>query len=157
MEVVNLRSLLPTRNQTMIKYWPECTRLSRCTGCCNSEKFECKATKIDVRMLRLTKLSYSTKSKRFVSKGKVPLLVDEHRECKCACRNSDAASCSDRFQMFDEKTCACACTNKSDQRRCSLSKVMSWNPETCKCNCTNVHTCSKGMIWHSRKCVCLKV
>lgn len=116
MAVVSLIDDLPN-DEGLFQYYPTCTRVERCSGCCSTPLFECQPTSVEDVLVNVRRLSYNRDTEKFGQNGVVPVIVKVHRSCKCGCRVR-AEHCN-HLQEYDKAECKCNCTNVSELNRCS--------------------------------------
>ncbi|GFR81848.1 vascular endothelial growth factor A [Elysia marginata] len=129
-------------------YYPRCTKVMRCGGCCSSKHVSCEPVEVERSVLN-------------VLKGQVPfpeadylifadfekVLVERHLSCRTRCKLSQS-KCG-AHKTFLPRQCACAC-NKTQS--CDGNRV--WDPETCRCTCARTRKCMRGQIFSQESCQC---
>lgn len=139
--VVSLRPKDET-DPTLV-YFPSCTRVKRCGGCCSHQLLSCQPVEIQTLTFEVqfsqnlcNKIPFisQTLTQRFIItsqviksqytggtkmtyRGKDIMPVEEHLKCKCDCRIKEE-DCSKAFQKYDKSQCKCYCTNVDDQHKC---------------------------------------
>ncbi|XP_053678881.1 vascular endothelial growth factor A isoform X2 [Anopheles nili] len=135
-------------------FYPTCTRVKRCSGCCNTNQLVCEAVVNRTILFKVTILEYrSGKKDRFSHLELVP--VEEHVRCKCQCRVKES-HCTER-QIYNPNNCRCECTNKEDRNQCLQERLLKqWNPNTCSCDCLpRTEECTSGSHYDRSACKCL--
>uniref|UniRef100_A0A182NVH4 Platelet-derived growth factor (PDGF) family profile domain-containing protein n=1 Tax=Anopheles dirus TaxID=7168 RepID=A0A182NVH4_9DIPT len=141
---------------TRFYYYPTCTRVKRCSGCCNTNQLVCEPVANRTILYKVAILEYrSGKKDRFSHRELVP--VEEHMRCKCQCRVKES-DCTER-QLYNPNNCRCECTNKEDRNRCLQERQLKqWNPSTCSCDCLpRNEECTSGSHYDRSACKCLPV
>ncbi|XP_049298827.1 uncharacterized protein LOC125771775 isoform X4 [Anopheles funestus] len=135
-------------------YYPSCTRVKRCSGCCNTNQLVCEPVANRTILYKVNILEYrSGKRDKFSHFDLVP--VEEHVRCKCQCRVKEW-HCTER-QVYNPNNCRCECTNKEDRNRCLQERQLKqWNPNTCTCDCLpRNEECTSGSHYDRSACKCL--
>ncbi|XP_037087163.1 vascular endothelial growth factor C-like [Pollicipes pollicipes] len=133
-------------------FWPSCTRVERCGGCCSHELLACKPTASKTIHVQVVRAEYEggTSGIRYTGAEMVPLEV--HTSCECGCRLS-AQDCN-RFQEYISSECRCKCVNEDDYYKCTKNDKKLWEPSTCMCKCKNERECSTGRYFDLNNCEC---
>ncbi|XP_052900189.1 uncharacterized protein LOC128306654 isoform X2 [Anopheles moucheti] len=135
-------------------FYPSCTRVKRCSGCCNTNQLVCEPVANRTIIYKVNILEYrSGKRDKFSHLELVP--VEEHVRCKCQCRVKEW-HCTDK-QVYNPNNCRCECTNKEDRNRCLQDRqIKQWNPNTCTCDCLpRNEECTSGSHFDRSACKCL--
>ncbi|XKL61477.1 hypothetical protein PGB90_008534 [Kerria lacca] len=138
-----------------IYYYPSCTRVDRCGGCCGSELLSCQATQIQFINYTVHIFEYNGKPV-LEHRGSKIVTVDKHIKCKCDCKIK-AKDCKSLHQKYEEKKCRCTCTNREEEQNClqqNDSKV--WNGSTCTCECRQIHECTTLYYFDENTCSCVR-
>jgi hypothetical protein len=152
--VVNLRPE-NDKDPTTI-YFPSCTVLNRCGGCCTHKLLSCSPIEEELITFSIMKSQYVAGSKKLQSRGKVTINVPEHKKCKCQCSITEK-DCN-RLQVYDKSQCQCKCSNTSDQEKCiQESKIKLWDNNECTCLCREQRECSTGYEFDSSTCSCVEI
>lgn len=114
MEIVPLKPDNDGDDPTII-YYPSCTRVKRCSGCCSNKLLSCQPTSIETKTFQVIKTQYVIGGK-LAYKGKVPVIVEEHTKCNCKCV-TQAKDCN-QFQKYNPSQCKCVCNNPDDKIKC---------------------------------------
>ncbi|KAK7576388.1 hypothetical protein V9T40_012674 [Parthenolecanium corni] len=143
---VNLRD---TDDPTLF-YYPSCTRVDRCGGCCSHELLTCQPKTKQY-------INYTVHVSKYIGKSKLEyrgtkvVTVEKHLKCNCECKVKPT-DCTSQ-QKYEENDCRCVCTNKEEEQRCTQEeKTKLWNPSTCQCQCREVHECSSGFFFDETRC-----
>ncbi|XP_026813773.1 platelet-derived growth factor D-like isoform X1 [Rhopalosiphum maidis] len=115
-------------------YYPMCTRVNRCGGCCGHDLLACRPTKIEILNFEVIVLQYkgSQESGKFEFKGLKSVSVDQHLNCKCDCI-IEKENCTP-LQIYNPNECGCMCTNEEDRHECHDEYGLKlWNSTACTC------------------------
>ncbi len=141
---------LQDTNDSSVFYFPSCTRIERCGGCCSHESLMCEATEkeyVNYTVLVMQKRSEGRpRSYRVIS-------VEKHMKCKCGCRikKEDCTS----LQVYEEKNCQCVCKDSEKEASCLQQENKLWNSSSCKCQCQDIIPCLSGFHFDYEKCTCV--
>ncbi|XP_035791162.1 uncharacterized protein LOC118466215 isoform X2 [Anopheles albimanus] len=151
-ELVSLRP--ENLTGTRYYYFPTCTRVNRCSGCCNTNQLVCEAVTTRKILYKVMIMEYRAgKKDRFSHLELVP--TEEHVKCKCLCRVRES-HCNE-LQVYNPNNCRCECTNREDRNRCVQERQLKqWNPDTCRCECLpRTEECTSGSHYDRSACKCL--
>ena len=117
---------------------PNLVHLARCKGVCREtgSSIECEPTKtrhMSMKMLFRTQLA-NREPKEMIKE----LILDEHVQCGCMCKQSDRMGCTGRF---NEASCECECDNRiygEERMMCESRTSAYWDQEACKCKSKSV-------------------
>ncbi|KAK6637300.1 hypothetical protein RUM44_007715 [Polyplax serrata] len=142
-------SLKPDRSRTTF-YYPSCTRVERCGGCCSHHLLSCQPTEYQYFPMTIVVADYLGGNKlRF--RGRKIIEVEAHKKCKCDCKIRPQ-DCS-RYQRYNPDKCQCECANYEDEIRCnSESPMKMWSKESCSCMCREEMECSFGSYFDPFTC-----
>ncbi|CAB3372723.1 Hypothetical predicted protein [Cloeon dipterum] len=133
-------------------YFPNCIRLPRCNGCCNTPLLTCEPTITRLRSFRVLQTDLKNEKLSNIQRSTV-IDVEEHLGCQCTCKVK-AKDCN-VFQKYNQKACRCVCVNKDDKDKCDLeSKLKLWDMQTCQCKCREASECSTGFYFDEKTCSC---
>ena len=112
---------------------PNLMYVMRCKGLCgdSESRTACAATKVrqkKVKMMVKTHLQGRDEKEKWKE-----LILDEHVECGCKCKDMSAAGCAGRFNTL---TCVCECEERfyGEQRVMCESRVSKyWDSASCRC------------------------
>uniref|UniRef100_A0A336MCE4 CSON015026 protein n=1 Tax=Culicoides sonorensis TaxID=179676 RepID=A0A336MCE4_CULSO len=150
--VVSLRP--KDENDPTMVYFPSCTRVKRCGGCCSHKLLSCQPVEIQTLTFEVIKSQY-TGGTKMTYRGKDIMPVEEHLKCKCDCRIKEE-DCNKAFQKYDKSQCKCYCTNVDDQHKCLQDRVNRiWDSSACVCRCRNTKECSSGYHFDHSVCDCI--
>ncbi|XP_003696855.2 uncharacterized protein LOC100869681 [Apis florea] len=137
-----------------IIYYPTCTRVKRCGGCCTHPFLSCQPTAMETRNFEIfvTALE-SNNGLRYQGKRIVP--IEEHTQCTCDCKIKET-DCNKK-QSYIPEECTCACNNVDEKKKCNESNMKMWHPDLCSCFCREVRECSTGFYFDQNSCRCLQV
>lgn len=99
-----------------INYFPSCTRVNRCGGCCTHKLLSCQPTEQNEIPYTISKSKYVGGSPGFQNMGPVQITVTEHTKCKCMCTITES-DCNS-LQIYEKSKCKCSCKNTDDQEKC---------------------------------------
>lgn len=110
-------SLIPDNEakEANVIYFPTCTRIKKCSGCCTSQLLSCLPTQTNTKTFEVTK-------SRFIGNGRMeyvgttPVIEEEHLACKCQCTVQEK-HCN-AFQIYNKSQCRCECQNTDDRNKC---------------------------------------
>ena len=144
---------LPASSPTSVFYYPTCTRIERCGGCCSHELLECQPVQVSSVRMKVIRTEFS--GGEFKYAGDEIVTLERHDKCACDCRVK-AQDCNEA-QVYLPHECRCMCKNINAEHVCN-SRPMDryWDPKECKCRCKNVHECSTGMIYDHGLCRCAR-
>ncbi|XP_055682725.1 platelet-derived growth factor subunit A isoform X2 [Lutzomyia longipalpis] len=152
---LTLVSLIPTEapNDPSIVYYPQCTRVKRCGGCCSHRLLSCQPTETETLTYTIVKSQY-TGGVRMQLVERVPIIVEQHTKCRCACAVKEE-HCN-RFQRYEASQCKCVCTNLEDQSKClKESELKIWDSNACNCRCRETKGCTTGTFFDETQCQCI--
>lgn len=136
-------------------YFPSCTRIMRCGGCCTHGGLSCQPVQHVDRNFEVMVVSVrsdatlSYKEKRIVS-------LEEHTKCKCDCRIKQE-HCNEK-QSYVQPECRCRCNNVDEEDKCrGNNETKIWNPDLCVCLCREEQECSTGFYFDQNTCRCKQV
>lgn len=143
---------IPPSDDPRVIYWPTCTRVERCGGCCGLDLLECAPTSTDTVDVWVMKMYMSGESHdQYDWKGNVKIPLERHLACECRCRTK-ASDCKPGLQYYDSQSCRCLCHNENQASSCQGSKR--WDPNTCGCVCTNLMHCLTDEVFDFNTCSC---
>ncbi|XP_060870220.1 vascular endothelial growth factor A-like [Metopolophium dirhodum] len=112
-------------------YYPMCTRVNRCGGCCGHDLLACRPTKIETLNFEVIVLQYNGSGKLEFN-GRKTVSVDQHLMCQCGCVIEEE-NCAP-LQVYSPDECRCMCTNEEDRQECNDEYGLRlWNSTTCTC------------------------
>uniref|UniRef100_A0A6B2EIR1 Putative vascular endothelial growth factor a-a-like protein n=1 Tax=Phlebotomus kandelakii TaxID=1109342 RepID=A0A6B2EIR1_9DIPT len=152
---MSLVSLIPTDspNDPSIVYYPQCTRVKRCGGCCSHRLLSCQPIEKETLTFTIIKSQY-TGGARMQLVERVPIIVDQHTKCRCGCAVQEE-HCN-RFQRYEKSQCKCICTNLEDQSKClKESELKIWDSKACNCRCRETKGCTTGTFFDENQCQCI--
>ncbi|XP_075158501.1 PDGF- and VEGF-related factor 1 isoform X1 [Haematobia irritans] len=141
--VVDLTPINPKSN-----YFPRCTRVKRCGGCCSTPWMSCQPTKTEIVNYQVYRYCYEHGAK-FCGLDVIP--VEQHLECKCDCRIKPK-DCNP-YQVYED--CRCHCTNTDARDKCLELEHKDWDDESCRCVCRQTENCTTGSYYDENQCKCL--
>ncbi|KAK7097037.1 uncharacterized protein [Littorina saxatilis] len=122
-------------SDNQIAYYPECTMVQRCGGCCPTQFLSCEPLykeKIVLKVLRARYLYPGAFSMEWEGFSTVEL--ERHLSCHAVC-TLQADDCGPK-KVFMPHQCKCKCLTSE---RCVNNKK--WDDDTCSCRCENEHSC----------------
>ncbi|KAI8798775.1 balbiani ring protein 3 [Biomphalaria glabrata] len=136
-----------------IVFFPQCTKMERCGGCCSSPNLECVPSYTERVSLKVFKAEVpSTDATQFVYKGFQTVIAERHLMCRIQC-TLDETKCGPQ-KLFLRNQCMCKCRQ---DLRCDSPRA--WDPEVCSCVCAIKKECCPsgqqcGLIFDPVKCDC---
>ncbi|XP_078369914.1 uncharacterized protein LOC144653719 isoform X2 [Oculina patagonica] len=136
-------------------YFPQCTWLNRCVGCCTSSNnlLACQPTgvqkkKVDYYHIRPQSGGYMPEEKS--------IWMEEHTGCQCQCIKTPD-SCDTITQYWRPDICECECNPGYRQHEMNCPAKFHYDPRKCDCVCkTGSKECSNpNMIWSDEECGCI--
>ncbi|KAF0750820.1 vascular endothelial growth factor C-like [Aphis craccivora] len=144
-------SLKDTDDQSLY-YYPTCTRVNRCGGCCAHDLLACQPTKVDTLNFEVMVSQYNDAGK-LEFKGRKTVSIDQHLKCKCGCvvKQEDCTP----LQTYYPNECRCMCSNEEDRDKCNEEyNLKLWNSATCTCQCREIKECTSGFGFDYNTCGC---
>ncbi|XP_060870385.1 uncharacterized protein LOC132944874 [Metopolophium dirhodum] len=133
-------------------YFPSCTRVDRCGGCCSHDLLSCQPTKIETLHFEVLVSQYNGEGK-LEFKGRKTVAIDRHLKCKCGCVIKEE-NCGP-LQIYNAKECLCKCSNEDEEEKChDEHDLKQWNSATCKCECREIKECTSGYGFDNYTCGC---
>ncbi|XP_067123741.1 platelet-derived growth factor C-like isoform X1 [Centruroides vittatus] len=133
-------------------FWPPCTRVRRCGGCCTSRLLKCAPVATSTISVKLIKARYSVPaSNRFDHLGYEIVHLEQHDKCRCVCREK-AEDCTS-LQVYSADKCKCECKNNALISSCTGSD-RHWDRRDCSCKCNVYEDCSTGFFFNPQSCKC---
>ncbi|KAK6626206.1 hypothetical protein RUM43_006512 [Polyplax serrata] len=133
-------------------YYPSCTRVQRCGGCCSHHLLSCQPVETEIIPMSIVVTDYLGGNK-LQFRGQKIIEVEQHTKCKCDCKIK-AENCS-RYQKYNPDKCQCECTNTDEEKKCSDEKTMKiWNSDNCSCVCREELDCGSGYYFDPFTCSC---
>jgi len=139
-------------NDPTVLFFPSCTRMERCGGCCTSDLYSCQPVEQETVFVQVIKTQY-TGGTRMKYAGKEIVPVEKHTACKCQCKIKES-DCTES-QEYDARSCQCRCTNQDDRQKCeSANQTRYWDVGRCICRCRLNDFCSTGFYYNEDTCQC---
>jgi len=117
---------------------PNLMYIMRCKGLCGDEESptSCAATRVRQKKVKMmVKTHFQGRDEKEKWKE---LILDEHVECGCKCRDMSAAQCTGRFNAM---TCECECEERfygEEKLRCESRVSTYWDSMACQCRSKSV-------------------
>ncbi|KAL5234634.1 hypothetical protein ACI65C_002044 [Semiaphis heraclei] len=144
-------SLKDTDDQSLY-YYPTCTRVNRCGGCCAHDLLACQPTKVETLNFEVMVSQYNDDGK-LEFKGRKTVSIDQHLKCKCGCVVKQE-NCTP-LQTYYPNECRCMCSNEEDRDKCNNEYSLKlWNSATCTCQCREIKECTSGFAFDYNTCGC---
>ncbi|KAL4112985.1 hypothetical protein QTP88_016697 [Uroleucon formosanum] len=144
-------SLKDTDDQSLY-YYPTCTRVNRCGGCCAHDLLGCQPTKVETLNFEVLVSQYNEDGK-LQFKGRKTVSIDQHLKCKCGCVVKPE-NCTP-LQTYYPNECRCTCSNEEDRDKCNDEyNLKLWNSATCTCQCREIKECTSGFAFDYNTCGC---
>ncbi|XP_076760959.1 PDGF- and VEGF-related factor 1 [Xylocopa sonorina] len=138
-------------NDPSIAYYPSCTRVKRCGGCCGSKLHSCQPLTTEIRNFVVVTIDISGIRMKYIDKRIVP--VEEHTSCQCDCKIKEE-HCNAKQEYYPNE-CTCECKNVDEARKCNASSdIKIWDSKQCACSCRDVLDCSTGFYFDKTTCRC---
>lgn len=141
-------------NEPSVIYYPTCTRIKRCGGCCTHSLLSCQPTATEIRNFEIL-VTILESSGKLKYQGKRIVPIEEHTQCTCDCKIKET-DCNKK-QSYVPEECTCACNNVDEQKKCNESNIKMWHPDLCSCFCRETQECSTGFYFDQNSCRCLQV
>ncbi|XP_054088144.1 uncharacterized protein LOC105212013 isoform X2 [Zeugodacus cucurbitae] len=151
--VVPLIPLEPSKDPK-IDYFPKCTRVKRCGGCCSSQLMSCQPVETETINFQVVPFEVAT-GNRMRLYGKEIVVVEQHTKCKCDCRIK-AEDCK-QYQRYLPDRCTCECTNDDARQKCYEQTHKFWDETECRCVCRDSQSCTTGTIFDESQCACIDI
>nr|CAD7430109.1 unnamed protein product [Timema monikensis] len=136
-------------------YFPTCTRVDLCGGCCSSELLSCQPTQTEILNYQVIVTQYDGGA-QLKYKGKEIVSVEQHLKCKCDCTVKEK-DCT-RLQEYRAGECRCVCLNVDDERKCNADNdTKLWDSNNCVCACRENKECSTGLYFDQNSCKCAEI
>nr|CAD7595591.1 unnamed protein product [Timema genevievae] len=149
-------------------YFPTCTRVDLCGGCCSSELLSCQPTQTEILNYQVIVTQYDGGA-QLKYKGKEIVSVEQHLKCKCDCTVKEKVGmdhysgarettpdCT-RLQEYRAGECRCVCLNVDDERKCNADNdTKLWDSNSCVCACRENKECSTGLYFDQNSCKYVK-
>lgn len=145
---------IPPDEDPRIVYWPTCTKVDRCGGCCGLDLLECAPTAVETMIVQVMKQRMSANdSSRFEYLGNVNIPLEKHLHCDCHCRTK-ATDCNSATQDYEEESCSCRCRNSHEATSCPSPKR--WDEKYCRCVCPVLVNCLDDEYYDFNTCSCVR-
>jgi len=146
--------VIPPDSDPRIFYWPTCTKIDRCGGCCGLDVLECAPTEVQsVNVVVMKQRMSANDSSRFEYLGNVNIPLQKHIGCDCHCRTKQT-DCNPATQDYDEESCSCRCRNSHDATSCTAPKR--WDEKYCRCVCPVLVNCLDDEYFDFNTCSCVR-
>ncbi|XP_033608500.1 vascular endothelial growth factor A-A isoform X2 [Cryptotermes secundus] len=136
-------------------YYPPCTRVERCGGCCSHDLLSCQPTVTEPVTFQVIETKYEGGSK-LSYKGKKYVTVEQHVKCRCDCKVKEEHCTA--LQRYEKSECSCLCVNMDEEQKCiAENDTKLWDPKECLCACRYSKECSTGFYFDQKTCTCSPV
>ncbi|XP_059350330.1 balbiani ring protein 3-like isoform X2 [Daphnia carinata] len=139
-----------------ITWWPACTLVERCGGCCNNERLQCVPVPEAITIIKTQVIDVNSKG---VTVNYKQVQIEKHNKCKCQCKVK-ASDCNPQ-QVYDKNNCKCVCKQNGSKPGKPVQQIckapLYWDERSCKCRCPpqiDVE-CSTGSFFSSEQCRCV--
>lgn len=78
-------NLKPSTADVAMFYYPPCTRVARCGGCCSHDLLSCQPVEVEILQMGVVVSEYKG-GNQLVYRGRDVVSVEQHKSCKCDCR-----------------------------------------------------------------------
>lgn len=143
---------IPPDNDPRVMYWPTCTKLEQCGGCCGADLLECAPTTTETVTVQVMKQRMRDDG-MYDYLGNVPIDLQRHTACECRCKTKPE-DCNPSTQYYDEASCMCRCRNADQATSCLLPKR--WDESRCRCVCPTVPPCLDDEMFDFNTCTCVR-
>jgi hypothetical protein len=145
---------IPPDTDPRIVYWPTCTQVPRCGGCCGLDLLECTPLEVEpINVLVMKQRISANDSSRYEYLGNVNIVLEKHLRCDCHCRTKQS-DCNAATQDYDEASCSCRCRNSHDATSCPAPKR--WDEKHCRCVCPVLVNCLDDEYFDFNSCSCIR-
>lgn len=146
--------LVPEGSDGIHMYYPSCTRVNRCGGCCSHKLLKCRPTASETLTFQVIKTEWVGSG--FQYRNKELVLVDQHTKCACDCAVQES-DCNQHQKYFPDQ-CQCVCQNMDEREKClQQSEIKLWDSNQCQCVCKRASDCTTGSYFNANTCECLKI
>jgi len=117
---------------------PNLMYLMRCKGLCGSNESQTACTATSVRQKKVKMMVKTHFAGRDETEKWKELILDEHVECGCKCKDISSAQCAGRFNIM---TCECECEERfygEQKTMCESGVTTYWDLSTCQCKSKSV-------------------
>nr|XP_033337284.1 uncharacterized protein LOC117226745 [Megalopta genalis] len=143
---------LTENKERSILYFPSCTRVKRCGGCCSHALLSCQPVATELRNYEVTVVTIGNSNQMTYKENRI-VPLEEHTKCKCDCRIK-AEHCKEN-QSYVKSECGCKCNNVDEEYKCLRNKdIKVWDPDRCICLCRDEEECSTGLYFDQNSCRC---
>ncbi|XP_017884256.1 vascular endothelial growth factor C isoform X2 [Ceratina calcarata] len=146
--------LVPLKQETdpSYIYYPTCTRIMRCGGCCNHQLLSCQPTEWETKNYEVAWMVYNPPD-GYKYNGKRIIPLEEHTKCVCDCTIKEK-DCTLK-QTYKKDQCQCVCNNVDERDKCiKNNNTKIWNSKSCDCVCREEKDCSTGFYFDQNTCRC---
>lgn len=134
-------------------YYPTCTRVNRCGGCCSHELLSCQSMESERLKMSVVRTRYVGAELQYDGLMEVKVKVDKKCRCDCRVKEEDCNTA----QRYLAHECRCECKNIQEAYICSTRpSIRFWDPKKCRCTCKNPTDCSTGMRFDAASCRCVR-
>jgi len=145
---------IPPDSDPKVMFWPTCTKLEQCGGCCGHDLLECTPTSSEIVVVQVMKQRLSDDgSGRYDYVGNVDVPLKRHKACECQCKTKPA-DCNADSQYYDDASCTCRCRNADMATSCVLPKK--WEEKHCRCTCPTLKNCLDDEYFDFNTCSCVR-
>jgi len=134
-------------------FYPTCTSVNRCGGCCGSDLLQCSPTQTQRQAVKVMKCRYpeNSNSDMFEFEGLVDITMEVHTACECQCR-VQAYHCDPAKHTYNADSCSCQCINRQMATQCPSNK--NWDEQQCACVCPRITHCLNDEFFNFNTCSC---
>ncbi|XP_039961229.1 uncharacterized protein LOC120775227 isoform X1 [Bactrocera tryoni] len=149
---------LESSNDPKIDYFPKCTRVKRCGGCCGSQLMSCQPAETETINFEVIPFEV-VGGRKMRLRGKDIVVVEQHTKCKCDCRIKAEVGSRDckQYQRYRPDKCSCECTNDDALQKCLEQGHKYWDETECRCVCRDSQSCTTGTIFDDSQCACIDI
>ncbi|XP_078048419.1 PDGF- and VEGF-related factor 1 isoform X2 [Augochlora pura] len=143
---------LTDNQERSVLYFPSCTRIKRCGGCCSHALLSCQPVATELRNYEVTVVSIGNKNRMTYKENRI-VPLEEHTKCKCDCTIKEE-HCKEN-QSYVKSECGCKCNNVDEEEKCLRNRdIKVWDPDRCICLCRDEEECSTGLYFDQNSCRC---
>lgn len=98
------------------------------------------------------KIHFVNSNQKFKYDGMRVFKMEKHESCSCECVQQ-SQDCNE-YQIYRPEECRCVCRNPDAAADCISDPKKHWMAESCRCLCKTRKTCMTGTIFSQDTCRC---